>query len=643
MSFDGITHILHYLVHYVDEASSKTLERWCRRAHAELTRAWDWFEHELECHEPDISGPNIHPDDVAKILCMIAAILEALSDFVRHCVSRHPRPLRHGLSFTQIHTGKFGDIYREKLLQDGWCPFAIEMLSCAGIIPLAYAYRCGPSSRGDILYENDNHKRCTPTECMRNAIDIATYSNRHVTGTCRCEYLAPPKNTVEQMILNGDIPVIRVQSTSTDQSPHSLQPGADLQYDQNGEANNNIEDVMPTVSCRKSSSTPYVAISHVWADGLGSTTEKGLPLCLMKQLGMMAGRLVTGGAFWIDSLCVPRDKRTRALAIGKMAQIYREAEVVLVIDSGIQRCSLKTPYTEIKLRIATSGWMQRVWTLQEACLARKLVFKLSDGYMDMKDVPGHTNQSADARLSKILNTILAPAHKSASETCHCSINDISHRLAWRNIGRAHDETLAIAALLYVDAKELVMLPPESRMAKLLLSVRSMHSSVVFKKGPKIKVPGFRWASRSLIGHDSHFTMACDAICTDQGLETSYPCICFEKTTFRRDEVWFLRLGKRPVTGGCFIIMPTQDDGGSDEYTCDGIIVPEVPDSGDTVGGAVLLCDRDTTRSQAEDARLAAIWTKRLYVRAAGYETPKLHPNLRVIKVRSLGKQDLLLT
>ncbi|KAI6045425.1 hypothetical protein EDC04DRAFT_2497115, partial [Pisolithus marmoratus] len=104
-----------------------------------------------------------------------------------------------------------------------------------------------------------------------------------------------------------------------------------------------------------SSDTPYVAISHVWADGRGSTTEKGLPACQIDALVFAIQRLISTGAFWIDSLCVPEARNSRGRAIGLMSKTYSDAQVVLVLDSGIHSCSISAPREEKPLKVLSSG------------------------------------------------------------------------------------------------------------------------------------------------------------------------------------------------------------------------------------------------------------------------------------------------
>jgi hypothetical protein len=85
----------------------------------------------------------------------------------------------------------------------------------------------------------------------------------------------------------------------------------------------------------------YAALSHVWAQGLGSDAHnRGLHRSLVEQVFKKAGRL--GVAWiWTDSLAIPGggdelgfvEEEAKATLINAMADIYRKAKQVIVFDS----------------------------------------------------------------------------------------------------------------------------------------------------------------------------------------------------------------------------------------------------------------------------------------------------------------------
>lgn len=66
-----------------------------------------------------------------------------------------------------------------------------------------------------------------------------------------------------------------------------------------------------------------------------------------------------------------------------MYKTYVSAQHVLVLDSELQRTPIPKDMTEAFLRVSISGWMRRLWTLQESVLGRRLQVKFEDGIVDL--------------------------------------------------------------------------------------------------------------------------------------------------------------------------------------------------------------------------------------------------------------------
>lgn len=144
---------------------------------------------------------------------------------------------------------------------------------------------------------------------------------------------------------------------------------------------------------------PYVAISHVWAQGLGNRDINALPLCQLRRIQGFVNLMVPENQrpmpFWIDTICVPLDPATRSMAIKEMRTVYRDASAVLVIDRTLMEVDLVNDQApdiegsgfansqlELLMRIKASPWAQRLWTYHEAWLAKELYFQISEA-----DVP----------------------------------------------------------------------------------------------------------------------------------------------------------------------------------------------------------------------------------------------------------------
>lgn len=126
-------------------------------------------------------------------------------------------------------------------------------------------------------------------------------------------------------------------------------------------------DVVPT---KDLSEKDYIAISHVWRHGLGSTAEVGLPACQISFIESLLCKFehptligdeqrVTLPMFWIDSLCIPSSPLHRKLAILGINAVFQDSPV-LVIDRSI--VSMRQDETSIESLLAAiiySAWQSR--------------------------------------------------------------------------------------------------------------------------------------------------------------------------------------------------------------------------------------------------------------------------------------------
>jgi hypothetical protein len=182
------------------------------------------------------------------------------------------------------------------------------------------------------------HSSCTDLKCCAYQLDPSTYRTSHVDGAvdCNCTHIGPPIADVVKLIAARKIPLL----TSTLDG-------------KTGRLKINVVPYTPGLE--------YVAISHVWADGLGNLQDNKISTCQLLRLAKMmtalrdqrsnmellnTGRLDTllrkrRGAsvrFWMDTLCVPLrhvDSDARDAAIDQMKDVYRNAYQVLVPDAEL--------------------------------------------------------------------------------------------------------------------------------------------------------------------------------------------------------------------------------------------------------------------------------------------------------------------
>ncbi|KAI0723252.1 hypothetical protein C8Q76DRAFT_389436 [Earliella scabrosa] len=483
--------------------SSQAKQEWAARSATTLQQANGLLQlHLLHPHMSDlIRRSGVPAAQLATVYSAIACIAQALTS--SRAVFNVVRPLGVQWSFAKDVIGS----QQAAMVSAGWCPFIVRGLESACVLQYASTM---PPPRGQVQY---THDRCTNAECVVNSIDTSNYTARHVREDCRCPFIGPSADEVIKLLGKDDIPVLQIS---------------------------HVGDGEPTLTVASGSDAPYVAISHVWSDGLGSTTEQGLPCCQVNHLASLVAAALPGAHLWMDSLCVPAQKESRKRAIGLMAKTYQRASVVLVRDSGIRTCSAGAPMEEKLLRVIGSGWMQRLWTLQEAMLAQKLVFELSDTMVDVADIIPSGEGFFDPLLMDLASEVFRLRHYQSRTQPYANFNvsHVAHALRWRSTSKAADETLAVAGLLGIDAMVLVQLLPGQRMRSFLLQIGKLPRDIVFVIAPRLDLPYFQWAPTTLMTKTapalSLVPDECTALCTSEGLIAEFWAIFFDVTTLKTD-------------------------------------------------------------------------------------------------------------
>lgn len=480
-------------------------------------------------------------EDIIRAACMVGSSLQlAKLSFPSEC---YPDSKEDSLQF---HLMAGTEPAQDELRAQGWCPFTIATLESCGFFVLEYAKSFRP-----FLRHTGEHDGCANTACRVNNIDPATYIQRHSYHGCLCPSAIPAVHLIESLLSHGRIPIVI-----------GTWKGGRL-------------------SVLASEDAPYVAISHTWIDGLGSTSEKGLPGCQVSRISSMASSLVPGGAFWMDGLCVPSQKELRKQAIQLMAKTYADAAVVLVIDTGIRSCSKDAPREEKVLRIVTSGWMQRLWTFQEAMLAKKLCFEFRDGLVDLDDLMAdsgdvHCTSPLLMNMMERLGMMHVYGSRDNLSKISLTLGLVAHAVRWRTTSRAEDETLAIAGLLQVDVRELLSAPsPEERIKSLFLQKGTVCSDVIFDTAPKISgIPGFSWCPRSLMSgaHPGKWWSEDSAVCTSTGLLACYGSLVLsEPVELDEEKEYVVHDVTRP---GCsYLLQPIVLMHDRKRELCDTILIP----------------------------------------------------------------------
>ncbi|RYP49029.1 hypothetical protein DL768_005169 [Monosporascus sp. mg162] len=330
----------------------------------------------------------------------------------------------YGYETSDMPTWGPSPVLEERLRRNGWCvsdmPFFPES-------PIRASISADYFFGGMVCPRPRDHSMsaagCTTAICAEylKVVDPKTYTQAHVSAGCTCKPMRIPDTSVK-LVTSNLIPVVTWDGTKLDVSMGSSQ-------------------------------NPYVALSHVWSDGLGNDGKtNSLPRCWLSRLqflvndlysaphrspnGEYATKLIPAASkptfsrdsgtenksnsksknksknknkntvmnipFWIDTLCVPvGDPSIRNIAIRQMASVYRLADRVLVLDSFLRALPLHegADIVDKFLRIHLSTWHHRLWTLQEGQLASRLFFQFEGGAESFYDMSyNDVNLNIDAEL-----------------------------------------------------------------------------------------------------------------------------------------------------------------------------------------------------------------------------------------------------
>lgn len=230
------------------------------------------------------------------------------------------------------------------------------------------------------ILSKEAHEKCERKECKFKSTEKngSKYKTRH-RESCRsvanCAMVGPDVNCLVNIIRSNQTPLLRYDKASS------------------------------TVIVEPYTRQKYATISHVWSDGYGNRDDAQLPECQVKYISDLLEARVGGRTlFWMDTLANPPHsfKEERRTAVQRIGEVYRYADFTLVLDLALNNITTGQQYHEIALRILASGWMRRLWTLQEAYLSRKIIFAfIGKEQMDLDDLESSYSNARDLLASNV--------------------------------------------------------------------------------------------------------------------------------------------------------------------------------------------------------------------------------------------------
>ena len=274
----------------------------------------------------------------------------------------------------------------------------------------------------------------------------------------------------------------------------------------------------------------YVAFSHVWIDGLGSDTERGLPSCQISALQGYAAKVAGTSLIWIDALCIPLDPSYRKKAIQMMFDIYKQSSTAIVLDAGLRsyNLSLESSAREVGIRLPTCVWMHRLCTLPECLLPPDVYIVFEREICSLEELLLKVLEDRQFPIEYTITRVLS-TFMSFKGDKKIPLGAIQNVLSGRDTSKLDDETLAIGPLLDLSISKLLDLTGEERVAEFWSIVKVVNRLEVFLICPRLAKPGFRWAPKSMMSSQGSLSMDGlpeeqgwhSAIVTEKGLRGTY--------------------------------------------------------------------------------------------------------------------------
>ncbi|ETN39003.1 uncharacterized protein HMPREF1541_07045 [Cyphellophora europaea CBS 101466] len=438
---------------------------------------------------------------------------------------QHRNPYWTDRSYEQKSWG-YSAYCREMMLDKGLCRTEIRRLeSILRSTRLTYFVTFFERKDPDLYHTNPE---CTWRQCAQKPLRRKPMDHLNCDGS-QCSLILPGNEIdVFTWVKGGHVPLVRwTHATGIEWYPFDA----------------STEDLT------------YAAVSHSWKEEIFSTGvdargrhNRSLPLCQIKRLQDSVDSAIRKSTtidatsveskqfsepnwFYIDALCFPRDATVRATAMQQLNVVYRKAQAVVVWDRDLIQRDKPAEILDANVLIQTGDWCRRLWTLQEAVLARNLYVEFKKGCVSIKDIE-EARTLAEKSLHEdyhFLSDSGWPFSKPIAElrnpSCSFKVQRAWEAVQFRQINNPADECLVIAALLDLNVSEIEKIKSTSahdgnrdlqarRMIKLLdlLDLKpgmGIPAGLIFTCGKRLKQSitatplGFEWAPMTWLTRQSH--------------------------------------------------------------------------------------------------------------------------------------------
>ena len=444
--------------------------------------------------------------------------------------------------------GLLSDIPEERMRTAAWCPSEISMVQNRFFVTGRYFASRLRRNRMPM-----DHRKCSENKCYASQIDNSTYVTKHTSEICACEHVRIDENKLATILRAGMIPRFLIQARAGSEDDIEIQ----------------ILD-----------SGSYVAISHVWAYGLGNVRANSLPSCQLRRLRDYTLALDKDTqidpkgsplAIWIDTLGVPLERETRKLALKTLGETYSDSNCCLVLDEELYLSSVQSSLEERCVRLVLSTWSRRLWTFQEGLITwDKLYIQYREGPQRFFAL---RTESRSFPHSLLRSQCIEEAQRSLPRLHDVQAADrniigaLTEACKYRTTSRLSDETFCLASVAGLDLQPIVQADTHEEKMKLFwLQIREIPRQIIFYTGPRLRSHGFEWAPASFLYPEPSSSIFSNegaevikAQCHPSGLQAQWPgfILSFSSSARAPMDVYYFRFRCFWVVIQCIAMMEQQ--------------------------------------------------------------------------------------
>ncbi|KAJ5618216.1 hypothetical protein N7528_006859 [Penicillium herquei] len=453
--------------------STKRLVGYCEEwlsgpSHREAEKSLDSLEFAtslIDRLDEELQGTRL--SEASFVIFSIKILIDTLAVVMNTGIS-YTRNLEY--SKTVIRKPAVSQFLVHYLLDRGWCPARLAHSSFWLHSDSLYLLTALEPS----VLIGENHQNCSRGSCRVD--NLSDYSPQHTASCTRneCLLLHTPSQKLLSICRTEQVPILSCNVTSSGVSEI---------------------DVIPSSQCPS-----FVAISHVWSDGLGNDEANAVYKC---QITELANQVYRRQSFLDDEF--DESERPDMPADGDQTVFFgltQSAGAVLVRDNILRDLSLPydMPPLHLAIRMHWMKWLTRCWTLAE-CLDRLLEYLSHNKPLlcDPRTPPAYHDIASSAIQSDLLSIFeIFDFAKQGESNFSSTWNSILHR----STSKIQDVPGILSIVNAISIRDIVQLPQEQRLRAVINTFRKIPAALLFNTGQKCQDEAKnRWVPSQVLGAD----------------------------------------------------------------------------------------------------------------------------------------------